>query len=102
MDELNVVDVPIDNPVGYPGKPLLDQRAMLRLFKGDHALRLIKVRQGTRSRIPQTAFGYDAFCGESTASLFRHRAHILGEGLVGCTAREGAPSQALSPSDVIE
>jgi hypothetical protein len=59
MDELNVVDVPIGNPVGYPGKPPLDQGAMLRLLKGDHALRFIKVRQGTRSRITQTAFGYD-------------------------------------------
>ena len=43
-----------------------------------HALRFIKVRQGTRSRIPQTAFRYDAFCGESFASVFRHRTHILG------------------------
>jgi hypothetical protein len=36
MDKLNVVDMPIGNPVGYAGKPPLDQWAVLGLFKGNH------------------------------------------------------------------
>jgi hypothetical protein len=51
MGKLNIVYVPIGDPVGYLRKSSLDQWSVLSFLQCDHKLSAIEVNQGARLRI---------------------------------------------------
>lgn len=59
--KLDIIHIPVSNSVGHSGKPLFNERTVLRLLQPNHELSAVEVSQCTRPRYPRSALRLNGF-----------------------------------------